>query len=151
MNKKKLIQALFTIATLSATAAINYSLFHTPFIFVVLTVLLAHELGHYFIARMHNGDPDLPYFIPFPIVAIGVTRIKRMKFLSFNSKKKISLYGPLVGLISSIILFLLSLILFPIYSIPLLMLCFTEVLFNYFGVDGKKYRSYSRQEFSVCF
>lgn len=150
MNKKKLIQLLFTIATLSATAAINYSLFHTPFVFVVLIVLLAHELGHYFVARMYDGDPDLPYFIPLPIITIGVTRIKRMKFLSFNSKKKISLYGPLVGLISSIILFLLSLILFPIYSIPLLMLCFTEVLFNYFGVDGKKYRSYSRQEYNVC-
>jgi hypothetical protein len=31
-----------------------------------------------------------------------------------------------------------------------LILCFTEVLFNYFGVDGKKYRSYSRHEGNVC-
>jgi membrane-associated protease RseP (regulator of RpoE activity) len=37
-----------------------------PFAIPFLGVLLAHEMGHYFAARVHRVRASLPYFIPFP-------------------------------------------------------------------------------------
>jgi hypothetical protein len=142
MNKKKLLQFLFLLGTCAGAAALNYSILHTPFIFVILFVLLAHEVAHYITAKLHNGDPDLPYFIPLPIFPIGITRIKNMRRLSADSKRQILLYGPVVGFIVSFLLSLLSFVYLPEYFIPLLILSFGEIVFNYFGSDGKKYRSY---------
>ena len=31
-----------------------------------MTILLAHELGHYFACRYYGIDASLPYFLPFP-------------------------------------------------------------------------------------
>ena len=36
------------------------------FALTLLTILLAHELGHYVAARLHRIPVSLPYFIPFP-------------------------------------------------------------------------------------
>lgn len=37
-----------------------------PYAFALLTILLAHEFGHYTLARIHDVDATLPYFIPAP-------------------------------------------------------------------------------------
>lgn len=37
-----------------------------PFAVTLLTILLCHEMGHYFLARLHRVDATLPYFIPAP-------------------------------------------------------------------------------------
>lgn len=37
-----------------------------PFAITVMTILLCHECGHYFLARLHRVDATLPYFIPAP-------------------------------------------------------------------------------------
>lgn len=37
----------------------------------LLAILLAHEFGHYFAARIHGVDSSLPYFIPFPLSPAG--------------------------------------------------------------------------------
>lgn len=37
-----------------------------PFAITVMTILLFHECGHYFLARSHGVDATLPYFIPAP-------------------------------------------------------------------------------------
>lgn len=141
-NKKKLIEFIVLLGTCAGAAALNYSLIQSPFVFVLIFVLLVHEIGHYVVAKLHGGDPDLPYFIPLPFFPIGVTRIKNMRRISANSKRQILLYGPLTGFIVSLILFLLSTIYFSEYSIPLMILTLGEIIFNFFGSDGKKYRSY---------
>jgi len=150
MKKRKLKQFLITIATLSATAAVNYSLMNNPFVFVVILILFAHELGHYFVAKLHDGDPDLPYLIPFPLLIVGITRIRNMRILSNNSKRKILFYGPFVGFISSIMLLILSYLFFPVFVFPLAIMATAEVILNYFGSDGKKYRMYKEQDTFVC-
>jgi len=76
----------------------------------LLGILLAHELGHYFMSRYHKTPATLPYFIPFPfsplgtmgaaIIMRGVPKNKRTLF-------DIGVAGPLAGLIVAIpVLFL---------------------------------------------
>ena len=40
-----------------------------PFAVPFLSILLAHEFGHYFAARAHRVEASLPYFIPLPVVS----------------------------------------------------------------------------------
>jgi len=42
-----------------------------PFAITVMTILLSHELGHYFLARFHGVDVTLPFFIPAPPLLVG--------------------------------------------------------------------------------
>src|SRR5947209_4745334 len=37
-----------------------------PFALPLLSILLAHEFGHYIAARIHRVPASLPYFIPLP-------------------------------------------------------------------------------------
>jgi hypothetical protein len=53
----------------------QYTLTHIdrgiPFTVSMLAILLAHEFGHYFMARRHNTQVSLPYYLPFPISPFG--------------------------------------------------------------------------------
>ncbi|MBF0321212.1 MAG: site-2 protease family protein [Nitrospirae bacterium] len=42
-----------------------------PFALTLMTILLAHELAHYFSSMKHHTAATLPYFIPAPLSAIG--------------------------------------------------------------------------------
>ena len=37
-----------------------------PFSLTLLTILMAHEMGHYLTARHYRVDVSLPYFLPAP-------------------------------------------------------------------------------------
>jgi membrane-associated protease RseP (regulator of RpoE activity) len=37
----------------------------------LLSILLAHEMGHYVMCRIYRVDATLPYFIPFPFTLVG--------------------------------------------------------------------------------
>ena len=124
------------------TAAINYSIISNPIIFVMIMALFVHELGHYFVARKRKANPDLPYFIPlFPFI-IGVTRIKN---LNIKDSPAVLIAGPAFG-----ILFILFFIIFNFYHnlfsiLPLIFILLFEIVSNYFGSDGNKYRSVKAQ------
>ncbi len=81
-----------------------------PFALSLLGILLAHELGHYFMSRYHKTPASLPYFIPFPfsplgtmgaaILMRGIPKNKRVLF-------DIGIAGPIAGLVVAIpVLFL---------------------------------------------
>ncbi len=42
-----------------------------PFALTLLLILLSHEMGHYFLARIHGVCASLPYFIPGPPFFVG--------------------------------------------------------------------------------
>jgi membrane-associated protease RseP (regulator of RpoE activity) len=42
-----------------------------PFAIALMSILGIHELGHYTLARWHNVDATLPYFIPAPPIFVG--------------------------------------------------------------------------------
>lgn len=129
------------LGSLAGAAAINYTIVHSPLVFVMITTLFVHELGHYLIARYSGANPDYPYFLPlFPLI-IGVTRIKDLKD---KDKSSVAISGMLFGSF-----FLLALIsynfLFKIYStFSLFIILLMELIINYIGSDGKKYRKYKQ-------
>jgi membrane-associated protease RseP (regulator of RpoE activity) len=81
-----------------------------PFALSLLGILLAHELGHYFMSRYHKTPATLPYFIPFPFSPLGtmgaailMRGIPKNKRILFD----IGIAGPIAGLVVAIpVLFL---------------------------------------------
>jgi hypothetical protein len=81
-----------------------------PFALSLLGILLAHELGHYFMSRYHKTPASLPYFIPFPLSPLGTMGAAIiMRAIPKNKRTlfDIGVAGPIAGLIVAIpVLFL---------------------------------------------
>jgi membrane-associated protease RseP (regulator of RpoE activity) len=69
----------------------------------VMAILLTHEFGHYFAARLHRVEASLPYFIPMPLVnpfgTMGAVIAMRGRIKSKNALLDIGASGPLAGLV----------------------------------------------------
>jgi membrane-associated protease RseP (regulator of RpoE activity) len=68
----------------------------------LLSILLAHEFGHYITARLHKVDASLPYFIPMPILSpfgtMGAVIRMRGVIPTRKALLDIGASGPLAGL-----------------------------------------------------
>lgn len=75
-----------------------------PFAVSILSILLAHEFGHFFAARYHKCDASLPYFIPFPtlIGTMGAVIIQREMPKNKRAMFDIGVAGPLAGLVVTV-------------------------------------------------
>lgn len=83
-----------------------------PFALALLSILLAHEFGHYFAGRHHKTDVSLPFFIPLPFTLLGTMgAFINMRELPKNKRTllDIGVAGPLAGLIVSIPVLLIGL------------------------------------------
>jgi membrane-associated protease RseP (regulator of RpoE activity) len=70
-----------------------------PFAITLLTILLAHELGHYFACRHHHIHSSYPFFIPAPtlIGTFGAFILIRSPIRSARALFDVGASGPLVG------------------------------------------------------
>ena len=70
-----------------------------PFALTLLTILLAHELGHYFACRHHHIHSSYPFFIPAPtlIGTFGAFILIRSPIRSTRALFDVGASGPLVG------------------------------------------------------
>ncbi|GAB4346293.1 MAG: site-2 protease family protein [Candidatus Abyssubacteria bacterium] len=75
-----------------------------PFSLALLSILLAHELGHYLMSRRHKVDASLPYFIPAPtlIGTFGAVIKIRSNVPDKRALLDIGAAGPIAGFIVSI-------------------------------------------------
>jgi membrane-associated protease RseP (regulator of RpoE activity) len=75
-----------------------------PFSATLLTILAAHEFGHYFAARFHRVAVTLPYFIPMPLGFGTLGAFIQLKEPVLDRRKlfDIGVAGPLAGLIVAI-------------------------------------------------
>ncbi len=83
-----------------------------PYALAILTILGAHELGHYFMARRHRTAASLPYFLPFPFGIFGTFGAAiRLREPMRNRKVLLDIgaAGPLAGLIFAIPILLIGL------------------------------------------
>ena len=65
----------------------------------LVTVLLAHELGHYLACRYYHVDASLPYFLPVPILLGTVGAFIRIRAPIYSKRIlfDIAVAGPLAG------------------------------------------------------
>ena len=69
-----------------------------------MSILLAHELGHYIVGRRHGLDMSPPLFIPFPVAFGTFGAIIRLRSLpsSRSALLEMGAAGPLAGAILAI-------------------------------------------------
>lgn len=68
----------------------------------LMTILLAHELGHWLMSRRHRVRASLPYFIPFPLPPFGTLgAVIRMRSPMTTRKALLDIgaAGPFAGLV----------------------------------------------------
>ena len=72
-----------------------------PFAATLLTILLAHELGHFFACRHHHIYSSYPFFIPFPslIGTFGAFILMRSPIRTTRALFDVGASGPLVGFV----------------------------------------------------
>ena len=84
---------LLTIGSTIFVGGFLYSL-------AIMTILLAHEMGHYLMSRKYGIPSTLPFFIPFPMEPFGTFgAIIKMKGVIVNKRAlfDIGVAGPLSG------------------------------------------------------
>jgi len=70
-----------------------------PFALTLLTILLTHELGHFFACRYHRIRASYPFFVPFPNLngTFGAFILIRSPILTNRALFDVGAAGPLVG------------------------------------------------------
>lgn len=71
-----------------------------PFSLTLLTILMAHELGHYLAAIYHRVDSSLPYFLPSPFLGTFGAFIRvRSPIYTKRILFDIGIAGPIAGFV----------------------------------------------------
>jgi membrane-associated protease RseP (regulator of RpoE activity) len=113
----KAFQPLLHVGLFLATCATTYLAGGPIFAATLMSILLAHEMGHYVVARRHGVDASLPYFIPVPFVGIGTLgAVIRMRspIARRDALLDVGAAGPLAGLVVAIPLLIIGLVQSPV-------------------------------------
>jgi membrane-associated protease RseP (regulator of RpoE activity) len=72
----------------------------------LMAILLCHELGHYFAARLHGVPASLPYFLPLPELSpfgtLGAVITMPGRIRSRNALLDIGAAGPIAGMVVAV-------------------------------------------------
>lgn len=87
-----------------------------PFSFTLLSILLFHELAHYFTAKFHKTSSTLPYFIPAPTFLGTLGAVIKMKspFPHKSALFDVGIAGPLASFALSIVAATFGLLISPV-------------------------------------
>jgi membrane-associated protease RseP (regulator of RpoE activity) len=90
-----------------------------PFALTLMTILLCHELSHYFASRKHNTKATLPYFIPAPTIIGTFGAFIKMKSPIVTRKALVDIgaSGPVAGFIVSVIVSIVGLSLSKVVAV----------------------------------
>jgi membrane-associated protease RseP (regulator of RpoE activity) len=100
MRRKVLNILLFVLTVLS-----TYWIGGGWYAFSLISILLAHEMGHFVMSRRHGVPATLPYFLPVPLPPFGTFgAVIKMKGRMSSRKAlfDIGVAGPLMGLLVTV-------------------------------------------------
>ncbi len=127
----------FSTATLASLFPISWVweqpsriLLGIPFSVTLLTILLAHELGHYLYCVRYRVQATLPFFIPAPtlIGTLGAFIRIRSPIRSRSALFDIGIAGPIAGFIAGVVALALALC----FSKPMMLTAVpTDIDFGY--------------------
>jgi len=94
-----------------------------PFAVALLSILLAHEFGHYLVARWHGAPVTLPYFLPLPLPGsfgtMGAVIAMKAPVRNRRVLLDIGIAGPLAGFVVAIPVLIIGLMRSHIEPLPL--------------------------------
>jgi Zn-dependent protease len=119
------------IATL-VSVVISYSLYTSDgsldiasglmFGLTLMTILTAHEMGHYVVGKLRGAPVTLPYFLPLPLISpfgtLGAVIVQREPFEDRRTLLEIGLAGPLAGFVVALPFMLIGLMLSKVQPMP---------------------------------
>lgn len=114
---KARVHVLLFIATFLTTYYVNgiwYSV-------TIMTILLSHELGHFFMCRKYHVEATMPYFLPLPFPPFGTFgAVIKMKGHIPNKRAlfDIGAAGPMMGLFFAIPAIIIGLNLSDVRPVP---------------------------------
>lgn len=83
-----------------------------PYVFGLLLILGAHEMGHYLMARRREIAASLPYFLPFPFNGFGTLGAAIRLREPFRNRKlmlDVGAAGPVAGMVFAVPIVLIGL------------------------------------------
>ncbi|MEM3587599.1 MAG: site-2 protease family protein [Candidatus Jordarchaeaceae archaeon] len=105
----------------------------------LLSILGAHEMGHYITSKRRRMDVSLPFFIPFPNLfgTLGAVIFQRSPPINRDSLFDLGLMGPLSGFIIALLVTVLSISFTPlIYPTVLYTIYQVEYQINLFILNS---------------
>jgi membrane-associated protease RseP (regulator of RpoE activity) len=100
------------VAITGPVSLILFMLSGWPYALSLISILLAHEFGHYLMSRYHKTAATLPYFIPLPVPPLGTMGAAIVMQGTPKNKRvlfDIGVAGPLAGMVVAIPILLLGL------------------------------------------
>ncbi|HEY3343082.1 MAG TPA: site-2 protease family protein, partial [Anaerolineae bacterium] len=88
----------------------------------LMTILTAHEMGHYVVGRLRGAPVSLPYFLPLPLISplgtLGAVIIQREPFEDRRTLLEVGLAGPLAGFVVALPFLMIGLALSKVQPMP---------------------------------
>ncbi len=105
---------------LIATAFTTYYVNGPSYAVCIITILLAHEMGHFIMCRKYNVEATWPFFLPFPSLFGTLGAVIKMKGHIPDKRAlfDIGVAGPIGGLIFAIPITIIGLCISEIHPIP---------------------------------
>ena len=116
------LSVLYVGATMESGDLTSFNLLSgVPYAASLLGILIAHEGGHYVMARRKGVPSSLPFLIPMPVTSIGTMgAVMQMKAPPKNRSALLAVgaAGPIAGLVVAIPVLILGLMLSPVQATP---------------------------------
>jgi membrane-associated protease RseP (regulator of RpoE activity) len=105
---------------LIATSFTTYYINGPSYAVCIITILLAHEMGHFIMCRKYNVEATWPFFLPFPSLFGTLGAVIKMKGHIPDKRAlfDIGVAGPIGGLIFAIPITIIGLCISEIHPIP---------------------------------
>lgn len=105
------LPAVLFVVTLGSTTLAGGPAFSAT----LMSILVAHEMGHYLVARHYGVEASLPHFIPVPPIfmlgTLGAVIAMRTERASRNVLLDIGAAGPIAGFVVAVPLMVLGIVL----------------------------------------